>query len=125
MPKDYARGRRIAEQIQRELSEIIRLELKDPRVGVGLLTLTDVELSSDNTHATVFFTLLGNDEGIATMGEALTHAAGFLRRELAHRMKLRVVPQLHFSYDESVARGVRLSKLIDDAVAADTARHGK
>jgi ribosome-binding factor A len=117
MPKDYPRSRRIAEQIQRELSDIIRLELKDPRVG--MVTITDVEVTSDHEHAKVFFTRLGNladaaDKPVVT--RALEHAAGFLRSELAHRMRLRIVPQLHFEYDESVERGVRLSKLIDEAV---------
>ncbi len=130
MPRAFPRSRRIAEQIRRELAEIIRLELKDPRANVGLLTLTDVEMTSDNAHAKVFFTLLGNDEAgadeaNAMMEAALTHAAGFLRRALAHRMKLRIVPTLHFAYDTSVQRGMRLSRLIDDAVAADSARHDK
>jgi ribosome-binding factor A len=118
MPKDYPRSRRIAEQIQRELSDIIRLELKDPRVG--MITITDVEVTSDYEHAKVFFTRLGNlSDAVDTTAvtHALEHAAGFLRSELAHRMRLRIVPQLHFEYDESVERGVRLSKLIDEAVA--------
>lgn len=123
MPKDYPRSRRIAEQIQRELSDIIRLELKDPRVG--MITITDVEVTSDHEHARVFFTRLGNFAKAGNAGEgdgntpvlhALEHAAGFLRSELAHRMRLRIVPQLHFEYDESVERGVRLSNLIDEAV---------
>ena len=59
MPKDYSRSRRIAEQIQRELAELIRLELKDPRV-TGLITVTEVEVSADQSHAKVFFTLLGD-----------------------------------------------------------------
>ena len=117
MPKDYPRSRRIAEQIQREMSEIIRLELKDPRVG--MITLTDVEVTPDYSHAKIFFTRLG-DLGAAADNDgilkALEHAAGFLRSELAHRMRLRIVPQLHFEYDESVERGVRLSHLIDEAV---------
>ena len=126
MPKDYPRSRRIAEQIQRELSDIIRLELKDPRVG--MITITDVEVTSDHEHAKIFFTRLGDfaksgkagdpggDDGNAPVLRALEHAAGFLRSELAHRMRLRIVPQLHFEYDESVERGVRLSQLIDEAV---------
>jgi ribosome-binding factor A len=118
MPKDYPRSRRIAEQIQRELSEIIRLELKDPRVG--MITLTDVEVTPDHEHAKIFFTRLG-DLGTAAednkaVTKALQHAGGFLRTELAHRMRLRIVPQLQFEYDESVERGVRLSNLIDEAV---------
>lgn len=117
MPRDFPRSRRIAEQIQRELSEIIRLELKDPRVG--MITLTDVEVSQDHAHARVFFTLLGDAAKIKDTGEALQHAAGFLRSELAHRIKLRTVPQLQFKYDVSVERGMRLSRLIDDALASD------
>lgn len=123
MPRDYPRSRRIAEQIQRELSGIIRLELKDPRVG--MVTIIDVEVSRDQSHAKIFFTLLGDQQAIEDTSRGLQHAAGFLRSELAQRMKLRVVPQLQFKHDESVERGMRLSRLIDDAVAQDTARGRK
>lgn len=115
MPKDFSRGRRIADQIQRELSEIIRLELKDPRVA--LITITDVEVTQDNSHAKIFFTALGEPVQQEAATRALEHAAGFLRSALAKRIQLRTVPQLHFHYDISVERGVRLSKLIDEAVA--------
>ena len=115
MPKDYPRGRRIADQIQRELSEIIRMELKDPRVG--LITITDVEVTQDNEHAKVFFTALGEPVQQEAAGRALNHAAGFMRSELAQRLKLRTVPQLRFDYDVSVERGMRLSELIDQAVS--------
>jgi ribosome-binding factor A len=107
-----ARGARIADQIQRELAEIVRLELRDPRVG--LVTFTGVELSRDQSHAKVFFTILGPTPDDALQG--LQRAAGFLRSELAHRLTTRKVPELHFEYDESVERGVRLSRLIDEAV---------
>lgn len=120
MPKDFPRSRRIAEQIQRELSDILRLELKDPRVG--MITITGVEVSQDCTHAKVFFTLLGNAGKIVETGETLQHAAGFLRRQLAQRIKLRTVPQLQFKYDASVERGVRLSRLIDAAIADNRGR---
>jgi ribosome-binding factor A len=120
MPRDYPRSRRIAEQVQRELSEIIRLELKDPRVG--MITITDVEVTADAAHAKVYFTLMGDAARIEATTAALTHAAGFLRSELAHRMKLRIVPQLSFKYDASVERGARLSQLIDAAVADDVKR---
>jgi ribosome-binding factor A len=120
MPKDYPRSRRIAEQVQRELSDIIRLELKDPRVG--MITLVDVEVSPDQSYAKVFFTSLGDQSSIADTTKGLQHAAGFLRSQLAQRMKLRVVPQLQFKYDESVERGMRISQLIDAAVAQDAAR---
>ena len=114
MPRDHSRTLRIAEQIQRDLAELIRLELKDPRVG--MVTLTDVEVSADYAHAKVFFTTLGTGDQIAAATAGLNHAAGFLRHELGQRIKLRGIPQLHFTYDESVERGVRLSRLIDEAV---------
>ena len=120
MPKDFPRSRRIAEQVQRELSDILRLELKDPRVG--MITLTDVEVTPDQAHARVYFTLLGDTSRIEEAQSGLQHAAGFLRSELARRLKVRVVPQLHFEYDASVERGARVSQLIDAAVAED-ARH--
>jgi ribosome-binding factor A len=115
MPKDYPRTRRIAEQIQRELADLIRLELKDPRVP-PLVTVTDVEVSPDQSHAKVFFSLLGGEQQIADTTEGLTRAAGFLRTQLAHRMKLRTIPQLEFKYDASVERGMKLTRLIDEAV---------
>lgn len=123
MPKDFPRSRRIAEQIQRELSEIIRLDLNDPRVG--MITITDVEVSQDHAHATVFFTLLGDGERVTATTKALGHAAGYLRTQLARRMRLRTVPQLQFKYDASVERGARLSRLIDAAVSTPPGDSGK
>lgn len=118
MPKDYPRSRRIAEQIQRELAELIRLEIKDPRVG--MVTLTDVEVSPDHKHASVFFTALANQEQVADMTAGLQHAAGFLRTQLARNLTLRAVPDLRFIHDASVERGAHLSKLIDDALRTPT-----
>ena len=115
MPKDYPRTRRIAEQIQRELADLIRLELKDPRVP-PLVTITDVEVSADQSHAKVFFTLMGDAQKIADTTEGLRRAAGFLRTQLAQRMNLRTVPQLDFKYDASIERGAKLTRLIDEAV---------
>jgi len=123
MPRDFPRSRRIAEQVQRELSDIIRRELKDPRVG--MITLVDVEVSPDQSHARVYFTSLGDQSSIVDTTAGLQHAAGFLRSELAHRMKLRSVPQLQFKYDESIERGMRISQLIDAAVAQDASRSRK
>ena len=110
------RRARIADQIQRELAEIIRTELRDPRVG-SMVTLTGVEMSRDQSHAKVFFTVLGAESAAKDAAEGLQRAAGFLRSELAHRLSTRSVPELHFHFDESVERGVRLSRLIDEAVA--------
>jgi ribosome-binding factor A len=108
------RTARIADQIQRELAEVIRLELRDPRVR--MVTLTGIELSRDQSHAKVFFTVLGAEAEVRETLEGLQRAAGFLRTSLAHRLSTRKVPELHFEYDESVERGVRLSRLIDEAV---------
>lgn len=121
MAKTSLRAGRIAEQIQRELAELIQLEVKDPRVG--LVTLTGVEVTPDYAHAKVYFTSMKSAEEILKAKAALEHAAGFLRSQLAHRMKLRVTPQLHFIHDTSVEHGVRLSQLIDEAVSADKAHH--
>lgn len=109
-----ARLARIADQIQRELAELVRLELRDPRVR--MVTITGVEISRDQSHAKVWFTTLGSPEDSRACGEGLARAAGFLRAGLAHRLTTRTVPELHFAYDESIERGARLSRLIDEAV---------
>ncbi len=121
MPRDFPRSRRIAEQIQRELSEVIRVELKDPRIG--MITLTDVEVTPDGAHAKVFFTVLGDSSRVGEAAAGLQHAAGYLRSQLARSLSVRIVPQLQFKYDPSVERGARLSQLIDQAVAEDTKRN--
>lgn len=113
------RSRRVAEQIRQELAAILMREMKDPRVtGV---TFTAVEVTSDLEHAKVWFTTYTGDRDAALQG--LSRASGFLRTELAHRMKMRTVPKLNFHYDESVERGARISKLIDDAVEEDRHHH--
>ena len=92
-------------------------EVKDPRVG--MVTITGVDVASDYSHAKVFFTSLADAGALQHTQVALDHASGFLRSQLAHALKTRTVPQLHFVYDESVERGARLSRLIDEAVASD------
>jgi ribosome-binding factor A len=115
MPRAFARATRLADQIQRDLADLIRLEVRDPRVG--LVTITTVEVTRDLSHARIFITSL-SEPAAAESVQALTHAAGFLRSRLAQTLKLRTVPELHFVYDASVERGLRLSKLIDQAVQA-------
>ena len=123
MPRDFSRVLRIAEQIQRDLAELLRTAVKDPRIG--MVTLTDVEVTADYAHAKVFFTTLGDASEVAAATEGLNRAAGFLRHELGHRIKLRSIPQLHFVFDDSVERGVRLSRLIDEAVGTPAAETKK
>jgi len=115
MPKGPARSLRVADQIQRELAEILRTELKDPRVA--MITLTGVEVTNDYAHAKVFYTLMGNAEERAATAVGLKQAGGFLRSQIARRIKLHSIPQLHFVYDASVERGFELSRLIDEAIA--------
>lgn len=104
------RGTRVGDQIQRVLSEIVRRDLRDPRVG--MVTLTAVEMSPDCMHATVYFTCL-DPSHVPQARDGLEHAAGFLRTQLARNIQLFVTPHLRFVYDESVERGARLSQLID------------
>ena len=106
--------------MQRDLSDLIRKELKDPRVG--LVTITGVEVTRDLSHAKVYITTLAGAESGERSIQALQHAAGFLRTQLSQTLKVRSIPQLHFVYDASVERGARLSQLIDQAVASEGAR---
>ena len=122
MPKGPARNLRVADQIQRELAEIIRTELKDPRVA--MITLTGVEVTADYAHAKVFYTLMGGAEERAATEAGLKQAGGFLRSQIARRIKLHSIPQLHFVYDASVERGFELSRLIDEAVAGSKEPRG-
>lgn len=100
--------------MQRELAEILRQDLKDPRLG--MITLQEVRLSRDLSHAKVFFTLLGQDDR-KQQARLLKDSAPFLRRELGRRMRLRVLPQLEFLYDTSIEEGAELADLIERASA--------
>ena len=117
MKKHSQRAQRVADQIQRELADLLVSEVKDPRVG--RVTVTQVDVTGDLAHATVHFTHLAGKEHADEAVAALTRTAGFLRSALSHRLDLYSVPQLHFAYDDSIESGMRLSQLIDDAVAAD------
>jgi ribosome-binding factor A len=110
------RGLRVADQIQRDLSEIIAFELKDPRVG--MITLTEVQLTPDYAHAKIFFTMLKDSkEAVQNTVAGLEKAAGFIRGQLGKRPHIHTLPQLHFVHDQSTARGMELSALIDQANA--------
>jgi ribosome-binding factor A len=110
------RGVRVADQIQRDLAEIISFELKDPRVG--MITITEVQVTPDYAHAKVFFTTLQDDqETVQNTLAGLRKASGFLRGQLGRRLTIHATPELHFVHDTSTARGMELSRLIDEANA--------
>jgi ribosome-binding factor A len=108
------RGYRVADQIQRDLSELIARELKDPRVG--MVTINAVEVTPDYAHAKVFFSLLTGDPDEATQG--LNAAAGFLRNGLFKRLHIHTVPTLHFIFDRTTERASDMNALIAKAVAS-------
>ncbi len=110
------RGLRVADQIQRDLSEIIAFELKDPRVG--MITITEVQVTPDYAHAKVFFTTLADDPAaVQSTVHGLSKAAGFLRMQLGRRLTIHTLPELHFVHDTSTVRGIEMSRLITEANA--------
>ncbi|KPN70936.1 30S ribosome-binding factor RbfA [Neisseria sp. 83E34] len=112
--RGYARVDRVKEQIMREMAELVRTGLKDPRAG--FITINEVEVTRDYSHATIYYTVL-DDSTREITAEALEHAKGFLRSELSKRIKLFRIPELHFEYDESIERGMSISHLIDKVAA--------
>ncbi|MET0166038.1 MAG: 30S ribosome-binding factor RbfA [Vicinamibacterales bacterium] len=118
--KSYPRSRRIGDQIQRALSELIRREVKDPRLG--MVTLTEVRVSKDLAYATVYYSVLGADPAITH--EILESAADYLRGPLGRSLGLRHSPEIRFTRDELIEKGARMSELINTAVANDQARRG-
>ena len=108
------RGFKVADQIQRDLSELIARELKDPRVG--MVTINAVEVTPDYAHAKVFFSLLTGD--VQQTQEALNHAAGHLRNGLFKRLHIHTVPTLHFVFDRTTERAADMNALIAKAVAS-------
>jgi ribosome-binding factor A len=114
------RGLRVADQIQKDLSELIVFELKDPRVG--MVTLSEVQLTPDYAHAKIYFTMLKDDEeSVKNTLAGLQAAAGYLRNQLGKRLHIHTLPQLHFVHDVSAARGMAMSALIDKANATRAA----
>ena len=116
MPKEYSRSQRMAEQVRRELAELVRDEIKDPRVN--WVSFTAVKVSRDLSSAVVYFTVL-NDEEREQAEEGLNKASGFIRRELGKRIRSRIVPSLRFIYDVSIERGTSMESLIAKARSSD------
>ncbi len=116
--KDFPRSYRVADQIQQELSGLIRHSLKDPRLS-PMLTITSVDVTRDLSFARVYYSVMNSEERDDTQ-RALERSVGYLRRQLGSALSLRVVPQLQFHYDSSIEDGARMSALIDQAVSSNT-----
>lgn len=120
MPREFNRSQRMAEQIRRELAEIVRDELNDPRMG--LCSFTAVKLSRDLSSAVVFCSVLDQALCEETI-DTLNHAAGFIRSQIASRIRARTVPVLKFVNDDSAERGEAMDKLISKAIRQDEQHH--
>jgi ribosome-binding factor A len=117
--REFSRTDRVGAELRRELVEVLREEVRDPRLKG--ITVQEVRVSRDMAHAKVYFTCFPVDEGGQEQEELLNgRLAGFLRSALSRRALLRSVPQLHFAHDDSVLRGEHLTHLIDEAVAGQT-----
>ncbi len=120
MPREFNRGQRIADLIQRELAILIQMEIKDPRVG--MVTINEVKVSRDLAYGDVYFTVLP-EENHEQGTEILNQAAGFLRSRLAKALSTRTTPRLRFHYDTTIENGARMSKAINDAIKNDEIQH--
>jgi len=115
-PRDFKRSERVAGQLRRDLAKLIQQEIKDPEVG--FVSLSDVEVTRDLSHAKVFITVF-DPEKATTSIKALRRASAFLRRRLGQELRLRHVPELHFMHDDSVEQGSHIDELIAKALHAD------
>jgi ribosome-binding factor A len=117
MPREFSRNQRLGNQVLRTLNELVRFETKDPRLK--LVSLTAVDLSRDLSVARVYFSMLDPNGDPAEVKEGLERASGFLRGRLGREIKIRHVPELRFSHDDSAAEAQRISSLIDGALDSD------
>lgn len=123
MAKDYSRTERVGQQYQREIALILQREVKDPRVT--MVTVSDVEVSRDLAYAKVFVTFFHDDEQQTKQAlKVLNDASGFIRSLLGKRVRARIVPELKFVHDGSLNEGIRMSRLVDEAIRKDHERQG-
>ncbi|MCA6220598.1 MULTISPECIES: 30S ribosome-binding factor RbfA [Photorhabdus] len=126
MAREFSRTQRVAQEMQKEIAIILQREVKDPRIGMA--TVSGVEVSRDLAYAKVFVTFLNvlteeHDSDVVKKGiKALNEASGFIRSLLGKAMRLRVVPELTFSYDNSLVEGMRMSNLVTNVVKNDEQR---
>ncbi|WP_286266575.1 30S ribosome-binding factor RbfA [Thalassotalea atypica] len=123
MARDYARTDRVSQQIQKEVAMIIQREVKDPRLG--MVTVNAVEVTRDLAYAKVFVTFFTlEDQSAEESIVILNEAASYIRTLLAKRIKARIMPELRFVFDKSMIEGVRMTNLVNQAVAEDERRSG-
>lgn len=123
MSREFKRSDRVAQELQKEIAVILQREVKDPRIG--MVTVSDVEISRDLAYAKVFVTFLfDSDETAVSRGlEGLNKASGYIRTLVGKAMRLRIVPELKFFYDQSLVEGMRMSNLVTNVIRQDEARH--
>jgi len=121
MPREFLRSDRMAEQLRRELAEIVQDEIKDPRVG--FLSFTEVRMSRDLSHAVVYCSVLDSEQLHESI-DVLNRAAGFIRKSIGRRIRARIVPTLKFVADESIIHGAAMDELISEAVQSDKKNSG-
>lgn len=118
MAREFARTDRVSQEIQKEIAIILQREIKDPRLNMA--TVSAVEVTRDLAYAKIFVTFFTNEQQeIDGSVKILNEAAGFIRSLLAKRLRARIMPHLRFVYDKSMAEGVRMSSLVDQAIASD------
>ncbi len=111
------RNVRVADQIQKDLAELIRTDVKDARLQGAWVTVTGVEVTPDYSHAKVFYSMLMDTVAVAPVQAGLEAAAGYLRRELGKRLVLHTTPALHFIYDNTTKQGIAMTGLIEEALS--------
>ncbi|HBO37771.1 MAG TPA: 30S ribosome-binding factor RbfA [Pasteurellaceae bacterium] len=125
MAREFKRSDRVAQELQKEVAVILQREVKDPRIG--MVTVSDVEVSRDLAYAKIFVTFLFDHDvtAIEQGMKGLEKAAPYIRSLVSKAMRLRIVPELRFVYDQSLIEGMRMSNLVTDVIRQDQQRHVK
>ena len=123
MSREFERSDRVAQELKKEVAVILQREVKDPRIG--MVTVSDVEVSRDLAYAKIFVTFLfDNDQEAINQGmKGLEKASPYIRSLVGKAMRLRIVPELRFIYDESLVEGMRMSNLVSNVIREDEAKH--
>ena len=119
---DPRRIQRIASRLRQDIANLFLAELKDPRLR-GIISITEVKVSKDLSHARVLYSVLGSEADKRTAARFIEDARGFIQKTVAEGLEIRTSPHLDFVYDDSIEKGAKVSKLIDAAIEADT--HGR